>query len=289
MSLGNFIPQIWTAATLRYLDKAHVFAQNGVVNRDYEGEISAYGDVVKINQVGPITIGTYTKDTDMSAAQSLTGDQTNLVIDKSDYFHFEIDDIDKAQTKPKLMNTAMQRAAYGLSDASDIYVADAMAAGTSAANVIATVSDLGTAANAYLHILRIQALLDEANVPRAGRWLIMPPWYHEILMQDVTRFASGYSEAGQAALRNGYMGSIDGLTIMASNNTHIWSGTRAAAASVDTLQAGVDWAYSYAEQIAEVEAYRPPLRFADALKGLHVYGGKVVLPASLALCKITHP
>src|SRR5574344_2712628 len=117
MAIDNFIPKIWSARMLQYLDKAHVYAN--AVNRDYEGEIKAYGDTVKINSVGAITIGDYTKNTDIADAETLTDAQVELKIDQAKYFNFCVDDIDKAQQNPKVMDTAVNRASYGLADVSD--------------------------------------------------------------------------------------------------------------------------------------------------------------------------
>jgi hypothetical protein len=285
MSLANFIPQVWSGSMLRYLDKVHVFGQSDVVNRDYEGEISAYGDTVKINQVGPITLGSYTKDTDISAAQTLIASQTNLVIDTAKYFNFEVDDVDKAQDNPKVMETAMERAAYAVSDESDLAIATAMAA---AAGNSVTVATLGTVANAYIAITQAGQKLSENNVPRnANRWLVVPPWFTAILLQDTTRFATGYSDKGEEYLATGYVGRAAGFNIYESNNLSATNGS--AQNSVCTMLAGVNWACTFAEQIVEVEAYRPQLRFADAVKGLHVYGVKVVLPNALCTLAATVP
>lgn len=117
MSVTNFIPTIWSARLLAHLDKKHVYA--ALVNRDYEGEIKNYGDTVKINQIGDITIQDYQKGKDIADPEDLSGDQTILVIDQAKYFNFAIDDVDKAQVNPKLMDAAMQRAAYGMNDVTD--------------------------------------------------------------------------------------------------------------------------------------------------------------------------
>ena len=112
MSVAKFIPTIWSARLLEHLDKAHVYA--ALVNRDYEGEIKNFGDKVKINQIGDITIKDYTKGSDIDDPEELTGSDQELVIDQAKYFNFSIDDVDNAQTNPKLMDEAMQRAAYGM-------------------------------------------------------------------------------------------------------------------------------------------------------------------------------
>ena len=108
MSVINFIPTIWSARLLAHLDKKHVYA--ALVNRDYEGEIKNYGDTVKINQIGDINIKDYTKGKDIDDPEDLSGEQTILTIDQAKYFNFAIDDVDKAQVNPKLMDAAMQRA-----------------------------------------------------------------------------------------------------------------------------------------------------------------------------------
>ena len=97
MSVKNFIPQIWSARLLAHLDKVHVYAS--LVNRDYEGEIKQYGDTVKINQIGDITIKKYTGAA-IDDPEELTGEQNTLTIDQANYFNFAIKDVDNAQTNP---------------------------------------------------------------------------------------------------------------------------------------------------------------------------------------------
>ena len=112
MSIQNFIPTIWSARLLNHLDKSHVYLN--LLNRDYEGEIKNFGDIVKINQVGDVSIKDYTKGTDIDAPEDITGEQQELKIDQAKYFNFAVDDVDNAQTNPKLMDKAMQRAAYAI-------------------------------------------------------------------------------------------------------------------------------------------------------------------------------
>ena len=104
MAFTNFIPKVWSARLLEHLDKAHVYG--ALVNRDYEGEIKRYGDTVHINQIGAVTIKNYTKNTDIDAPEALSNTDLSLVIDQAKYFNFQIDDIDKAQIRPELMNSA---------------------------------------------------------------------------------------------------------------------------------------------------------------------------------------
>jgi N4-gp56 family major capsid protein len=275
MSLSNFIPQVWSGTMLRYLDKTLVFAQAGVVNRDYEGDITGMGDTVKINQIGPITIGDYTRNTDIGAPETLNSSQTTLVINTAKYFNFQVDDLDQAQTNPKVMEAAMQRAAFALAEKVDEVVAALMAA--NAGNDLGAVTDLTTVTNAYLHLVELSVALDEANVPVEGRWVIVPPWYHGLLLQD-QRFVGAGSLASDAALLSGQVGEAAGFRILKSNNV-VNDGTDY------QILAGVDAATSFAQQVVDVIAYQPEKRFADAVKGLNVFGAKVVLPDALA--KIT--
>ena len=121
MSVANFKPTVWSAELFQELDKAHVLVN--LCNRDYEGDISGYGDQVKINAVGAITVSNYAPNVTTITPQQLAAAQTILEINQAKYFAFYIDDVDQAQTKPKLMGEAMRKAAHALADTSDRLIA----------------------------------------------------------------------------------------------------------------------------------------------------------------------
>jgi len=274
--IDNFIPAVWSARILQNLFKAQVYGS--VANRDYEGEIKEFGDRVKINNIGAITVGTYAKNTDMSAAETLTGAQRELVIDQSKYFNFQIDNIDAAQQKPKVMSEAMREAAYALADVSDTYIAG-LYTGAASANFIGsdtTPIEFSGAADAYEKLVDISVKLDEANVPKIGRWVIIPAWYHGVLRKD-SRFVQAGTDAQNNILFNGLVGRAAGLDIYVSNNVPNAAGEKW------KIQAGYAGTLSFAEQIAEVEAYKPEKRFANAVKGLHLYGAKLVRPNTMVV------
>lgn len=281
MTLENFIPSIWSARLLQNLNEAHVFAS--LANRDYEGDISQVGDTVKINAIGRVSIGSYTKNTNISAAENLTDAQTTLVIDKADYFNFQIDDIDKAQQKPKVMDEAMREAAYGLAKAVDTEFAK-MHTSTPTANKIGadgSSAKLGlvmTAGSAlYDYLVDLKVVLDENNAPDDGRrWVVVPAWAYGALLKD-GRFVNS-TDAGNQIRSNGLIGRAAGLNVYLSNNVT----DDAQTVKTYRIIAGHPMAVSYAEQINGVEAYRPELRFASAVKGLHLWGFKVVRPALIA-------
>lgn len=350
MTIQYAQPEIWAAEILSVLSQSAVYSGAPCTNRDYEGEIKNAGDTVHISSIADPTITAYVKDTDMSAAQALTDADQTLLIDQSFSFNFQIDDIDKAQAANSggLMTEATKRAAWGLRDVADKFVATKMA--RAATGGVLGVIDATTATNVYdLLIVPAGVKLDQANVPEEQRWLVLDPATYGKLRLDA-RFVNA-NQSGTAALHNGQVGEAGGFRIFKSNNapqvnraitssiavattaktltsatavfsqadvgavvagTNITAGTTIAsvnaAGTVATMSAvgtgaanqtdtvvsaagqialaGSSIATSFAEQILEVEAYRPQLRFGDALKGLHVYGSKVVRPTGLVVASV---
>jgi len=281
MSL-NFIPTVWAARLLSALEKSLVYAQAGIVNRDYEGEINASGDTVKIASIGDPSIGTYTKDSDITI-ESLTDAEMTLKVDQQKYFAFEVDDVDKAQQNVNTMDEAMTRAAYKLRDVADQFVAASYSLVPSGNLVGSDGSPVAAlAANAaYEHLVNLGIKLDEANVPTEGRFVIIPPFFHGALLKD-DRFVKTGGAMAEQILRNGMVGEAAGFNVLKSNNVPIASSTKY------KVIAGHAMAYSYAEQISKVESFRMEKRFADGVKGLHVYGGKLIRPYAWAVGTVTN-
>ena len=282
MAVTNFIPELWSARLLNALDKSHVFAN--VVNRDYEGEIKKMGDTVHINTIGAVTIGTYTQNTDFTSGPETlaTTDQT-LTIDQAKYFNFQVDDIDAAQAAGDIMDKAMTRAAYGLADASDKYIAGILAGAADASNLVSSSAVALTSSNVYENVVKMRTILDKANVPTAGRWLVIPPEMYALILLD-DRFVKTGGEMAEGILSTGLVAQAAGFDIYLSNNC---VSVNSNSTDTYTIVGGVDSAATYAEQIVSTEAYRPEKRFADAVKGLHVYGAKVVDKAQIACLKAT--
>jgi hypothetical protein len=285
-SIDNFIPTIWSARILVALQKALVYAQPQVINRDYEGEIREAGNTVLINSVGDPTIFDYTKNTDMPPPETLTGAQRQLTITQAKAFNFQVDDVDKLQQQPKVMDTALARAAYKLADTADQYLAGVLYSGATL-NIIGTlntpiVAPTPTAGSsgAYEQLVDLGTLLDQQNVPTDGRWVVIPPWYHGVLVKD-SRFVS---YAAIDVLYNRQVGEAAGFAVLVSNNVPAVAAPNGAANTTtrNIVLAGHQMAGTYAEQINQVEAFRPERRFGDAVKGLHLYGGTVVRPEAIA-------
>lgn len=279
MALNNFIPTIWSARLLAHLDKSLVYGQSGVVNRDHEGEIRQAGDSVKINSIGDVTVKTYTKNADIDSPETLVDSSQMLQITESKYFNFAVDDVDKAQSNVTVMEEAMRRAGYKLKDTADQFLAAAMAAAAPTANLIGSdgsPTSVTTAASAYELLVDLGVLLDGANVPSEGRFVVVPSWYHGLMQKD-DRFVKAGTLKTDEVLRNGEIGEAAGFRVLKSNNVPNTTATKY------KVIAGHDMATSYAEQIVKVEAYRKEKGFNDGMKGLHVYGAKVVRPYALAV------
>lgn len=277
MAISTFIPTIWSARLLAHLDKAHVYAK--LVNRDYEGEIKNFGDKVKINQIGDITIKNYTKGTPIADPEAVDGVGQMLEIDQAKYFNFSIDDVDAAQTNPKLMDQAMQRAAYGMNDVTDAFIAGLMAVGAlnNGANLGSDATPLvPTATTAYDMLVDLATDLTEKNVPTMGRFVVVPAWFHGLLLKD-KRFVGNGTDYNKAMIEGGEVGVAAGFSVNISNNVPNTGGAKY------KIVAGTNVGASFVEQILKTEAYRPEKAFSDAIKGLHVYGAKVVLGKALSV------
>lgn len=271
MATTTFIPAIWSARLLANLQKAMVFGT--VANTDYEGEIKSQGDRVKINTVGAVTIGDYDKATGIPAGpQDIDGSGQELIIDQAKYFNFKVEDIDAIQSNANLVDAAMAEAAYGLKDVMDKFIAS-LYVGVAAGNTVGSDAApiVPTKDNAYDYLVDLGVILDDNNVPELGRYVIVPNWFHGLLQKDA-RFTKD-----AAVMASGYIGEVDGMRVFKSNNTPNTAGTKY------KVIAGYTGAISFASQVLSTEAYRPESSFSDAVKGLAVYGAKLVRPKAIAV------
>lgn len=277
MAVTNFVPDLWSANLLVALRKNHVGA--AICNRDYEGEIKRQGDSVKITSVNRPTIGTYTPHTDITV-EDIDDATRSLVVDQAKYFAFELDDVEQAQAVDGagLMAQATSEAGYGLKDVLDAYVLTTLAAGVSASAPDNSVAEatISSASAAYDRLVDMAVLLDNSNVPEEGRWAVITPAFHGWLLKD-SRFVGSGDAPGAATRANGRVGEAAGLQIFKSNNLPDGPGAGAG----KNLLAGYRGAATLAEQIVSVEAARMEKRFADMVKGLHVYGLKVTRAKAL--------
>lgn len=290
MAITTFIPEIWSARLLYALDKSHV--ATNLVNRNYEGQIKNQGDIVHIGTIGAITVNSYTANSDMNAPETLNTTDQSLVIDQAKYFNFQVDDVDEVQAAGDLVDTAMGRAAYALADVSDAYLLGIVAAGADSGNVVGTKATpiALTASNVYENIVKLRTKLDKQNVPTIGRSIVIPPEVYALLLNDTTHFMVVQPATGENVIINGMVGRIAGFDVYMSNNVVVGTdGGSNGTSPYFNVTAQIADATTYAEQIVKTEAFRLEKRFADGVKGLHVYGAKVTNGKEIAklLCSVS--
>jgi N4-gp56 family major capsid protein len=277
MAVDGFRPEIWAAKILTALRNDLVYG--ALCNRDYEGNISQAGDTVHITSIGEVATRAYTEHTDITWDE-VADTQQDLLIDQKRYFAIKVDDVERKQALP-FLDEATQSAAYGLRDNADAVVAAAMYAA-----VNGTGNDLGAKtadisdSTGYGILVSLATTLDRDNCPSEGRWVVVSPEFHGALLQD-NRFIDASASGSTEALRNGFIGQAANFRVYKSNQTpDPTAGTYA-------IIAGHPSATCYADQILETEAIRLQAYFADGVRGLHVFGRKVVRPECLAMASVT--
>jgi hypothetical protein len=270
MSVQNFIPQLWSTRINTVLLKSLVYGN--VANTDWEGEIREVGDAVRINSVGPVTIGNYVRNSTVITPEQVENDQLLLTIDQAKYFAFQVDDLDRAQANVNFISTAMERAAWGLRNEADKYIAAlwSQASSVTAATAVNSVNVLAA-------LLTLGQKLTELNVPMDGRWAVIPPWMHTKLVLAKVIVEAKIEDA---AFVEGFVGRAAGFDLYVSNNVPIVT-----TAGVDQykVMGGTSKSITFAAQIDKVEAYRPHQSFSDAVKGLYLFGAKMVYPDACAV------
>lgn len=270
MAINNFIPTIWSENLYHAMDKQFIGVAH--CNREYEGEIKEKGSKVKVCGVGSVTISDYTKNTDMLSPQVLSDSYRDLEINRAKYFNFQIDDIDRAQCTPQLMEAAMKNAAIALANEADRYIFSL----TPYAGLIIG-GDNVNENNVIDYLLKARTALFKQNISDPNDIVIeVAPEIAEIILKAKAKLSTDNNEI----LENGCIGSIGGCKIYVSNNVYSEYDN-----DIKYYQciARSRRAIAYADQISEVDAYRPELRFADAVKGLHLYGAKVFYPQEFIL------
>ena len=303
---GTFIPALWSGKLAQKFYAATVFGE--IANTDWQGDISGMGDTVIINTIPTITINSYSVGQNL-AYEVPAPSTISLVINKGKYFGVNVNNVLELQAKPKLMDMFTNDAAMQMKIKIDQDILYTNFNQGSASNQGATAGaisgayNLGTdsapvnltASNILQSITALSSVLDEANVPETDRWLVITPTDRQILMQSNLAQAQFMGDAS-STLRNGKIGTIDRFTVYVSNlvprgaagRTWLDPNTGTDSASGGTLKrhaimAGHKSAITFASQIAKVESLQNPNDFGTLVRGLNVYGTKVVQTSGLAL------
>lgn len=287
MATTKFIPTIWSARILAALEKQLVYSK--FFNRDYEGEIRDAGDTVKIGLVSAPKIKKYAKGSEIAAPDDVTVEDQTLAVDQADYFNIAVNDVDAAQSKINLLESASAQTGYGFSDVTDQYLAGLLVAGTGGTIGTKTVPKSITDAkpeDAYNLLVDLKVALDRQNCPTTGRICVVPPEFEGFMLKD-SRFVAVATNDSNERLTEGTVYKSAGFEIHVSNNApHDDKGGSGSTTVYDVI-AGCDQSGTYADQILNTEAYRPEKSFSDAVKGLHVYGAKVLRSACVYNAKVS--
>ena len=285
-----FLPKVYSKQVLNFFRKASV--AEAITNTDYAGEIAGFGDSVRIIKEPEITVYQYERGADVTATK-LTDQEVTLIVDTANAFKFIVDDIETNMSHVNFRDTATSAAAYALRDAFDEGVIASMFSGVSASSpnhVLGSDSATDLAAGTFdgtgnldigfgssehdpIDVLgHMSRLLDEQNVPEEGRWFLASPDFYEVLASSSSKLLSVDYNAGQGSIRNGLVtsGLLRGFNMYKSNN--IASTTNAAGKCL----AGHISSTATAQTITSTEVIRDPDSFGDIVRGLHVYGTKVL-------------
>ena len=303
---GNFTPEIFSQKVLKFFRRASVVED--ITNTDYAGEIENFGDTVRIIKEPTITVSPYARGSVVNP-QDLADDQITMVVDQANAFAFKIDDIEERQSHVNFEALATSSGAFSLKRKYDFNVLQSMADGAGIAGaddasvsggLLSTNTALGTAAspvaihtdqdNAVNLMLEMAKELDEQSVPEENRWFVASPAFYAQLFAAGSKFAEVQVTGDQTSpLRNGLVmqGNIAGFrcyksTALTTGLTDAVSITGVTAAAGESIVlAGHMSACATASHIAKTEVVRSTETFSDIIRGLHVFGRKVLRPEAL--------
>jgi hypothetical protein len=281
---GFFIPEIYSKKVQIALRKAAV--AEAVCNTDYMGEISSFGDTVNIIKEPQIAVADYTRGLAVTST-NLTDAELVLTVDQAKSFSFKIDDLEKRFSHVNFQAIAADNAAYALRDAMDANILAAISAGVT--ENVGTSLGMGTTAapidigfaTGEIDPLNQMALaaknLDEANAPEDGRWFVAAPEWYNQLSNSASKLLSVDFNAGQGSIRNGLVASglLRGFQMYKSNN--LPTNTVASATRPEALFGHMS-STAAASSMNKVETVRDTGTFSDIVRGLMVWGRKVLRP-----------
>ena len=303
---GNFAPEIFSQKVLKFFRRASVVED--ITNTDYAGEIENFGDTVRIIKEPTVTVSSYTRGSVVNA-QDLADDQITMVVDNANAFAFKIDDIEERHSHVNFEALATSSGAFALKRKYDANVLQAMSDGAGIAGaddaslsggLTTTNSALGTASapinvetdDAGINLMLLMArTLDDQSVPEENRWFVAPPIFYEKMFQAGNKMAEvQVTGDGTSPLRNGLAvpGTLAGFRCYKSTALNSTAGTDqvtlsgvATDASENVILAGHMSSTSTASHIAKTEVVRSTESFSDVIRGLHVFGRKVLRPEAV--------
>jgi hypothetical protein len=290
---GNFTPEIFSQKVLKFFRRASV--AEDITNTDYAGEIENFGDTVRIIKEPTITVSSYARGTVVNP-QDLADDQITMVVDQANAFAFKIDDIEERHSHVNFEALATSSGAFSLKRKYDANILQNMAdnagnTGTSVGTASSPIDITGSgnedvAVNLLMTMARI---LDDQSVPEENRWFVAPPIFYENAFKAGAKFAEvQVTGDGTSPLRNGLVmaGNIAGFncyksTALNNSGTDVVTITSQDTTNDFVVMAGHMSSTATASHIAKTEVVRSTETFSDIVRGLHVFGRKVIRPEAI--------
>lgn len=284
---GNFSPVIYSKKIIKAFRKGSVI--DDITNTDFAGDIANFGDTVEIIQEPDVTVAAYARGQQLTS-QALEDNSIQMVIDKANQFQFAVDDIERKHSHVNFQELATSRAAYKLVDAYDSEVftyANTQVLTTNAYGDLSNLVDLGFDSGEIspLDVLnRLQRILEVNNVPKDNRFLVADPYFWEVMGDEDSKLLNhDWTSSSENLLRNGRIteGMIRNFKCYSSNNVPTGS---VGGTTWRMVLAGHRSAICTANQISKTESFRSQNSFADVVRGLHLYGRKVIRQEALVAC-----
>ena len=271
----NFIPEVFSKLLQAKFYSKSILPE--ISNTDYEGEISGQGDKIVVRTVPAVTINDYAGTI---TTQELTTAKVEMLIDKAKYYSFKVDDVLAAQADINMLEAASTDASEGMRIAVET---DVLAGAVTGATTIGSQTTI-TSSNILENILVLAKTLDELNIPEEGRFIVLSPEFISMLKQSELRQAYLTGDA-TSPLRNGLVGMVDRFKVFQSNM--VYTPGSGGDAGYTHVLAGHPKALSFASQFTNTETVRMESTFGDQVRGLKVYGSKVITPDALCVGKWT--
>jgi hypothetical protein len=311
---GSFIPTLWSGKLLAKFYQNTMMSE--LFNTDYEGELKNQGDTVRIRLAPSISISDYVAGMNLNY-EVPTPIFQDMQVNKGKYFGVQVNDVLAYQSDMNLMNMFTEDAAKQLKIQieNEVFFNNFVTEGPAAANeggtagAISAAYNLGTDVtpidqatpeNVLKAILRMSTVLDEQNVPEDGRWLVLTPFDRHLLMQS-TLAQAYFTGDNSSVIRSGKIGSIDRFDVYVSNLLPRGAAGKALVAGLAdpatggavadakarrVMVAGTKAAGSFAMTVNKTEPLRNQTDFGDIVRGLAVYGRKVVKPEALVIAQV---
>ena len=269
MSIRNFIQTVWSETLLNSLEKEYVAVRN--CNREFESELKNAGEL-KVCAINPITLVDYIRNVPMRDPEIVSDSSLTIGPTMAKAFNFQIDDIDKAQSNPHIMQSAMRQAASALANVADQHVFSLYDGSDYILDPIQV-----TPENIIDVVISLREMMLKNNINSNTQTVleVSPAVASVILKANIANLTNN-----EEAMFNGYIGSLIGFDVYVSNNVIFEDDSYKCLARTKR-------AISFVEQIKSIEAYRPANLFADAIKGLYLYGAQIVYPDEFFVAQLT--